>query len=84
MTILTALLPHKHIRFADSLLALAGIIREKVKEPKSIDEILTMLDSKKTLATKIDITQISFALIILFSIQQINIAPEGRVVAVKS
>jgi hypothetical protein len=83
MNILTALLPHKHVKFSESLIALAGIIRDKLHEPRSVDEIMVILDKERALKKKPDFTQVIMALNILFTIHQIQSVSDGRVVAVQ-
>lgn len=46
MNIQTALLPHKHIRFCESVVAIAGFIRTLLAEPRTIDELWLLLDKK--------------------------------------
>lgn len=79
MNIQTMLLPHKHIRFSNSLVAIAGYIRTIIDEPISVDELWSKIEQKKTteLITP-SFTQFIFALDILFCIKQIIFDEEGR------
>ena len=43
----TMLLPHKHIRFSNSLVAIAGYIRTIIDEPISIDELWIKVEQRK-------------------------------------
>lgn len=47
MNIQTMLLPHKHIRFSNSLVAIAGYIRTIIDEPISVDELWSKIEQKK-------------------------------------
>ena len=80
MTIRTALLPHKHIRFCDSLVALAGHLRGYLQEPRTVDELWATLDrdAKKWLGNP-SFTTMVLALDVLFAIGQIETVTDGRV-----
>jgi len=43
MNIQTALIPHKHVRFCDSIVGLAGFIRTLLVEPRTVDELWTLM-----------------------------------------
>lgn len=80
MNIQAALLPHKHVRFCDSMLALAGFLRQCLMEPRSVDELWAMLDREGSgWPTRPSFTQLVLALDILFAIGQVTAAPNGRV-----
>ncbi|WP_145526433.1 ABC-three component system middle component 6 [Yersinia rohdei] len=80
MNIQTMLLPHKHIRFSNSLVAIAGYIRTIIEEPLSIDELWLKVEQKKaTELIKPSFTQFIFAIDILFCIKQIVVDEEGRI-----
>jgi len=83
MTTRTALLPHKHIRFCDSLVALAGHLRGYLKEPRTVDELWATLnrDSNKWLG-KPSFTSMVLALDVLFAVGQIKTVADGRVLLV--
>lgn len=75
-----ALLPHKHIRFQDSLLALAGLIRPLLTKPKSIDEILVQLNKKHKIANNTaEFDKVVLALNILYALNQIQLFEDGRI-----
>jgi hypothetical protein len=80
MTIRTALLPHKHIRFCDSLVALAGHLRSYLHEARTVDELWATMDrdSKKWLGNP-SFTSMVLALDVLFAIGQIETVADGRV-----
>jgi hypothetical protein len=80
MIIQTALLPHKHVQFSESTLAIAGSIRQMVAEPRSVDELWSLInhnaeDSSRTPS----FTQVVLAIDVLFAIKQIAATPDGRV-----
>ena len=79
MNIQTALLPHKHVRFSESLIGLAGYIRSRLTEPRTLDELWAMLESDTTdWPSRPSFTQIILAVDVLFSIGQAQSAPGGR------
>lgn len=77
----TMLLPHKHIRFSNSLVAIAGYIRTIIDEPISIDELWIKVEQRKnTELIKPSFTQLIFSIDILFCIKQIIVDEEGRII----
>lgn len=80
MNIQTMLLPHKHVRFSSSLLAIAGYVRELLSEPHTLDEIWTILESKRSHSPiKPSFTQLILAVDLLFAIRQAQSDAEGRI-----
>lgn len=79
------LLPHKHVRFGSSLIAIAGFARDFLHEPRSIDELWAMLDSdeRKNLINP-TFTQLVLAVDILFSIGVAASAADGRITLIES
>lgn len=77
------ILPTKHIRFAESLLGLGGIVLNLVKEPKTIDEIwfkyLELNNSKKKFPAYHNFDNIVLALNYLFLIGAVSIDNQGRI-----
>lgn len=72
MNIPTQLLPHKHIRFCESLIGLAGYIRQLLDKPRTIDELYSMLNgSSSAWLYKPTFEQVVSAVVILFTIGQI-------------
>lgn len=85
MNIQTALLPHKHVRFCDSIIALAGLARKMLQEPRTIDELWALIDREnKNWPTKPNFTHLVFAVDILFAIHEVNCSLDGRVQLVAS
>ena len=78
------LLPHKHVRFGSSLIAIAGFARDFLHEPRSIDELWALLDSdvRKNLINP-TFTQLVLAIDILFSIGVAKSAADGRITLVE-
>jgi len=69
-------MPNKHILFSNSLLAIAGLVRMKLKDsPKTIDELWLELKNSNTQDTliKMDFTQLILALNLLFAINQLSL-----------
>lgn len=80
MNIQTMLLPHKHIRFSSSLVAIAGYILTIIDEPVSLDELWLKIEQKRAIdSIKPSFTQYIFALDILFCIKQIVVDEDGRI-----
>jgi hypothetical protein len=74
------LLPHKHVRFGSSLIAIAGFIREHLYEPRTLDELWALIDSNnQNRIIRPTFTQLVLAVDILFSIQEAKAGPDGRV-----
>jgi hypothetical protein len=80
MIIQTALLPHKHVQFSESTLALAGRIRQMVAEPRSVDELWSLINhNAEDWPRTPSFTQVVIAIDVLFAIKQIAATPDGRV-----
>jgi hypothetical protein len=72
MNIPAQLLPHKHIRFCESLIGLAGYVRQLLETPKTIDDLyLILTSSNSTWLYKPTFEQLISAVIILFAIGQV-------------
>lgn len=76
-------MPNKHILFSNSLLAIAGLVRMKLRDsPKTIDELwleLKRFNSQNSLI-QMDFTQLILALNLLFAINQLNLDEFSRLV----
>ncbi|WP_431356442.1 ABC-three component system middle component 6 [Enterobacter roggenkampii] len=85
MNIQAMLLPHKHVRFCNSLIAIAGYIRTLIDGPVSIEELWTKVErkSKSTIITP-SLTQFMLAVDILFCIKQITLDNENRIMPICS
>nr|VFK65468.1 MAG: hypothetical protein BECKUNK1418G_GA0071005_106316 [Candidatus Kentron sp. UNK]VFK72414.1 MAG: hypothetical protein BECKUNK1418H_GA0071006_111310 [Candidatus Kentron sp. UNK] len=80
MTIQTALLPHKHVRFSESIIALAGLVRKILVEPRTIDELWSDVTRSSTQwPSEPSFTHLVLAVDVLFAIGQIEAAPGGRI-----
>lgn len=85
MNIQTALLPHKHVRFCDSMLALAGFLRQLLEEPRNIDELWALMNRDNSgWPVRPNFTHLVLAVNILFAIGQVEEAPNGRVRLVRT
>jgi hypothetical protein len=80
MNIRTALLPHKHISFSQSILGTAGMVRQFLTQPRTVDELLTLIrsDTAKWPA-KPSFTEIILAVDLLYAIGEVVEAADGRV-----
>jgi hypothetical protein len=80
MTIQTALLPHKHVRFSDSIIALAGLVRSRLVEPMTVDELWSDVSRRPAgWPGKPGFTHVVLALDVLFALGQVEPAASGRV-----
>lgn len=81
MSIQTALIPHKHIRFCDSIIALAGFVRTLLSEPRTIDELWAMVDQDNSgWLTKPPFEYLVYAVDTLFALKQIEMLDsDGRI-----
>nr|VFK60045.1 MAG: hypothetical protein BECKTUN1418F_GA0071002_11973 [Candidatus Kentron sp. TUN]VFK69351.1 MAG: hypothetical protein BECKTUN1418E_GA0071001_11943 [Candidatus Kentron sp. TUN] len=80
MNIQAALLPHKHVRFGDSIIALAGRIRSILAEPRTIDELWSDITrSSAPWPAKPSFTHLVLAVDVLFAIGQIEATPGERI-----
>lgn len=80
MNIQTMLLPHKHVRFGSSLIAIAGSLRQHLQEPRTLDELWALIASEeKSTAIRPTFTQVVLAVDILFSIRQAITSADGRI-----
>lgn len=82
MKIHTALLPHKHVRFAGSLIGIAGYVRKFISSsPISIDGLWATIqvDEEFNSIFYLDFTQLIYALDILICIQDITVDDNGLI-----
>ncbi len=70
------LLPHKHVRFADSLLALAGAVRQHLSyTPQTLDAVWMQLErvvDSTARSTNLTFSQFLLAVDILYAIKVIE------------
>lgn len=81
MNILTALLPHKHTLFSESLIGIAGFLNLILPDNSlTIDELWTLVEiNQKIYPSNINFEQMILATDILFAINIINLLPDGRI-----
>jgi hypothetical protein len=80
MNTLSSLVPHKHVRFCDSLIGLAGFLLPLLEESCTPDELWAKLQHKKSgWFGKISFTSMLFAIDILYAIKQIEITEGCRI-----
>lgn len=81
MNIQAALIPHKHIRFCDSVVALAGFVRTLLLEPRTIDELWTIVDQDTSgWLARPPFEYLIYAIDTLFALKQIEMREEdGRI-----
>lgn len=71
------LIPHKHVRFADSLLVLAGYIRPIILTPLTLDELWTRVNiaaQQEHWPFRMSFERLFMAVNVLFAIGVIDIA----------
>lgn len=80
MSIQNVLIPHKHVRFSDSIIALAGFLRFLLVEAKTIDELWVEIgrSSNKWLGNP-SFTHLILAIDVLYAIKQVEFVSEGRI-----
>lgn len=82
MSIQTILLPHKHVRFSDSIVGLAGHLRGLLNEPRTVDELWSLVDGKTTSwPGSVSFTNLVLAIDVLFAIGQVELTADSRVIS---
>lgn len=81
MNILTALLPHKHTLFSESLIGIAGFLNSILPVNSfTIDELWTLVEiNQNKYPSNINFEQMILATDILFAIHIITLLPDGRI-----
>jgi hypothetical protein len=79
MNIPAQLLPHKHIRFCESLIGLAGFIRQLLfNKPRTIDQLYILILNSNWLYEP-SFEQVVSAVVILFSIGEIFETDDNKI-----
>lgn len=78
-----AVAPHEHVRFADSLLGLAGYVRTLLQGgPRTLDELLALLDrADDRWPARPGMSELALAVTLLYAIGAADIVDEDRVEA---
>jgi hypothetical protein len=80
MTIQSTLLPHKHVRFADSIFGLAGHVRGHLSSPQTVDELWHSVEKNQNgWVGKLNFTHFILSLDLLFAIKQIKLTANGQI-----
>lgn len=79
MNIQTALLPHKHVSFSQSLIGIAGLLLRFLSEPRSVDELWALTKSIEGWPSKPSFSEVVLSLDLLFCVGQISMFTDGRV-----
>lgn len=80
MNVQFALIPHKHVRFNQSILGIAGYIRSYLNTPRTVDEIIALMSNDScSWGFKPTFEHIIFALDTLFALKQIVLVSDNRV-----
>lgn len=79
MNIQSSLLPHKHVRFCDSIIGIAGLVRSLLTEPMTVDEIWAALHQRAFYwPSTPTFTSILLGIYVLFALGQIELLENGR------
>lgn len=79
-----AVAPHDHVRFCDSVVGLAGRIRDLISSPKTIDELQNILDRKDSdWPGRVDFEKIVLAVTLLYAIGAARPAENDRIESVQ-
>lgn len=80
MNIRSKILPHKHLRFSDSLIGTAGLIKQALTEPMTVDELWVRLHKESSgWPGRLTFTDMLLGVYVLFSINQIELLNSGRI-----
>jgi len=80
MSIRTALIPHKHVRFSDSIIGLSGHIRQILKEPHTLDELWAQIDRDSfEWISRPSFLYMVLAVDVLYAIGAVELIGEGRI-----
>lgn len=72
-----AVRPHKHVRFAEASVTLAGKLRSLLDEPRTLDQLSTLL-RREQWPGPTDVRSVALAAILLFAIGQAVLDETGR------
>ncbi|WP_082317866.1 ABC-three component system middle component 6 [Leptospirillum ferriphilum] len=78
-----AISPHEHLRFSDSVLGLAGLVRLLLTEPSTLDELEAHITSRRDWPGSSDIAKIALAVTLLFAIGSVRTDTDGRIQAIR-
>lgn len=79
MNIQSSLLPHKHVRFCDSIIGTAGLVKSVLNEPMTVDEIWADIHQNSLhWPSKPTFTNMLMGIYVLFAIGQIELLANGR------
>lgn len=77
-----AVAPHDHVRFCDSVVGLAGRVRDLISAPKTIDELHNLLDRTDSgWPGQVDFEKLTLAVTLLYAIGAAVPAENDRIVA---
>lgn len=79
MNIQSSLLPHKHVRFSDSIIGTAGLVRSVLTEPMTVEEVWAVLhQGAHDWPSTLSFTGMLMGVYVLFAIGQIELLENGR------
>lgn len=82
MSIQTALIPHKHVRFSDSIIGLSGYLRRLLAEPRTLDELWAQLDRDVSgWHSRPSFTHMVLAVDVLYAIGAVHLVGDGRIMS---
>ena len=77
-----AVAPHDHVRFCDSVVGLAGRVRDLISTPKTVDELQNLLDREDSRwPGQVDFEKIILAVTLLYAIGAAIPAENDRIVS---
>lgn len=84
MNVQTMLVPHKHLRFSGSLIAVAGFVRKHISGTVSVDNLWAKVESASiNWPSKLSFTQFVYALDILFTLGVITSTDKAEIMISK-
>jgi len=80
MSIRTALIPHKHVRFSDSIIGLSGHLRQLLEEPHTLDELWAQIDCDSSgWESRPSFSHLVLAVDVLYAIGAVGLVGDGRI-----
>lgn len=80
-----AVAPHEHVRFADSLVGLAGYLRTRLDAPRTLDELYAELEraDERLWPSMPSFERLALAVTLLFALGAVRVTQEDRIEAVR-
>jgi hypothetical protein len=78
----TILVPNKHVKFSESILALAGWARQELASPMTLDELWSRLQQQKSKhpwLKEANFEKLTYGILMLYSIGELEPSKEDRI-----